>query len=758
MRSKSIRILILLTVVMPLLVSALSGLNDLFGFFSAISLSTAILSGVLAIVVAASFPFLLRSRWPEGGTPPSTPYLIGASFLLGIAILGFGVGPFLFKWQAASQAKASGVAFLDLYRYGPAQARLERAARYFKDIGLSGQSVDAGLDLVQAYIGIGDISGAEELMEQLEKSGSLDDHMIGRLHGTRGNLAYQRGEFERAEREYQLARQSIIPGTSALASVLQNQAVLWSGKGTSFRDRALDNYEKAREIYQELGDEIGLAHVLINEGALFENDPETARALYEQAREKAVEIQDPLLSGTIELNIGVTYRQRGALDQAEASYERARMDFEEAADLVGQAEVELNLAVLEQVRGNVELARQHLNASEAYLRNVDRETEQIPPRREAQILTFQADIYDSLGASEEAETRYEKAISIYAIHPDPLREAGTLVNYAGLLARLNRGEKARELSERAREIAEGFADEGPHQLLAVLYNNLGRTYQDIGENDVALGYYEQSKAVSQALGERLLYAQAVENAGVIYGFSGDLARAIEAFEEALAIYREFKNRDRETQTLFNLYSIYTASGNPAASKIVSELLALLQAYNIDQEVESGVLFGILIQDVTETSELVSYRERLRQLRQFYEELDEPIGLGRSHQQLANVEQRLGNLDEVVRHAREAEKYVDEIPLPVRITVHSDLGFFLLSDSPEDALNHYHKAFDLAENYGVSQQRNLALLINLYTLIYAQEIDCDSHLEKARSVVRTTDDAEIRMQFQGIIDLLSPICE
>jgi tetratricopeptide (TPR) repeat protein len=757
MRSKNERILLLLMVAMPLVVSALSGLNSLFGFLSTISLSTAVLSGLLAVVVATAFPSLLTSRWPEGETPPKTSFLTAASILLGIAIFGFGVGPFLFKWQAASQAKTSGAELLDLRRYGPAQARLERAARYFEDVGLSAQSTDAKLDLIQAYVGIGEIAGAEERMDQLEKSGALDDHMSGRLHGIRGNLAYLRGEFEQAEREYQLARQSVNPGTAALASVLQNQAVLWSGKGAPFKDRVLENYEEARAIYQGLGDEIGLANVSINEGTLFENDPERARSLFEQARAEAADAQDPLLLGVIELNTGFTYRKEGALDQAEEAYKRARIQFEEAADLLGQAQVELNLAVLEQVRGNIELARQHLNSSEAYLRNIDRETEQIAPRRQAQILAFQADIYDSYGESEQAEIRYQEAMSLYARHPDPLREAAALVNYAGLLARLNRGEEARELSERAREIAEGFADEGPHQLLSILYNNLARTYQDIGENDVALSYYEQSKDVSQALGERLLYAQAMQNIGVIHGFVGDSMRAIEAFGEALAIYREFENRDREVQTLFNLYAIYSALGDPSASETVSPLLTLLQEHNIDREVESGVLFGILLQDITETSELISYRERLQQLRRFYEGLNEPIGLGRSHQKLANVEQTLGNLDEMVRHAREAEKYVDEIPLPLRFTVHSDLGFFLVTDSPEDALDHFYKAFDLAEDYDVSQQRTLALVINLYTTLYAQEIDCDSHLHKAQTVVRMTDDAEIRTQFQGIIDVLSPIC-
>lgn len=739
---------------MPLILSALSGLNNLFGFFSTISLSTAILSGLLAIIVTTYFPSLLRNRWPEGETPPKKSFLIVGAILLGTAIFSLGVGPFLFKWKTATQAKNSGAELLDFHQYGLAQARLQRAALYFEDIGLSKQATNAYLDLIQAYVGIGEYTGAEELIDQLEKSGKLDDHMSGKLHAIRGMIAYQQGDFEQAEREYQLARQTITPETSAYASLLQNQAVLWSDKGISFRGRVLENFEKAREIYRELGDEIGLANISINEGNLFKNEPVKARSYYEQARVEIANVQNPFLLGTIELNIGVTYRKEGALDQAEEAYHNARVKFEDVADLLGQSEVELNLAVLEQARGNIELARQHLNSSEAYLRNVDREIEQIPPRRQAQILTFQADIYDLFGESEKAEILYEEALSIYENHPAPLQEAGTLVNYAGLLARLNKGEKARELSERAREIAEGYADEGPNQILSVIYNNLGRTYQDIGENDVALSYYEKSRDVSQALGDRLQYAQAVENIGVIYSFLGDSLQAIKNFEEALAIYSEYENRDREVQTLFNLYSISDLS----ASENVSKILTLLQEHNIDREVEANVLFGIQVQDITETLELISYRERLWQLRQFYTENNEPIGLGRSNQKLASVEQKLGNFDEMVRYAREAEKYVAEIPLPLRFTVHTDLGFFLLEDNLEDALNHFYKAFELAENYGVYQQRPLAILLNLYITFYAQEIDCGSHLDRAKITVRNTGDAEIRSQFQGIIDVLRPICE
>ena len=88
MRSQNERIVILLIVAVPAVVSALSGLNTVFGFYSTISLSTAILSAVLALVVAAFLPPFLKTQWPAGETPPSPSSLRRASILLGIAIFG----------------------------------------------------------------------------------------------------------------------------------------------------------------------------------------------------------------------------------------------------------------------------------------------------------------------------------------------------------------------------------------------------------------------------------------------------------------------------------------------------------------------------------------------------------------------------------------------------------------------------------------------------------------------------------------------
>lgn len=749
MKSMNIAALVL---IISLFLSLLSGLNQVAGFFSRVSLATAILSGVLAIIIAVTFPELLRRKRPSGEKILKMSFRVFC-ILLAVVILVVGVGPFLGKFWIATQAKSQGSEFVDRHLYAPARIYLARATHYFEDLGFSKRAVESKLILSQVYAGLGDRARAEELIQEIEDSGFLDTHQQGKLYTIRGIIAYEWGEFEQAEHFYQLAHQTIEPRSQVQAILLQNQAVLWAGKGAPFRERVLDNYRRAREIYQELNDEIGLVHVLINEGNLYENDPHKARTLYEQAQSEAEKIQDPYLIGTIAMNIGVTYRQQGDLEQAEKFYNQARWKFEEAADFLGQAQVLVNLAVMESVRGHMELARQHVQASEAYLRNIDLDSEQVQIREVAQIRTFQADIYDSFGESEAAESYYEEALTIFTRYPDPLREAKTRVNYGGLLLRLNRGQEALQQIGRAREILEAYSGEGPHQSLAVLYNNLGRAYQDMGDFDNALNYYGKAMQIFEDLEELFLHAQARENKGIVRIWLGD-DRGLEDILEALKIYRELENRDHEAQTLFNLYSLYGAWGEPSAVNMVPEILELLNNYNIDQETEAGILFGILVQDIGSQAELITYRERLLQLKMFYEQRDEPIGLGRSLLKLANIEQFLGNFSKMIEYAREAEVYAEYIPLPLRMSFHTDLGFFLVQEYPEDGIDHFLEAFDLAHGISIDQQRNLAIVIQTYLLIYADEVDRDKYRIKSQEVLRTVDDTGIQSMFKELIDVLS----
>ena len=744
----------LLAAATALLLSLLSGLNQFVGFFGKISLATAVVSVLLAVTVLIAFPTLLRRQFPQGERLLKMSYRLLA-VLLAVVILLAGVGPYAIKYAMASTAKSAGTDLIDKRDYAPARVYLERAARYFSDLSLTAQATAARVILTQALAGLGEGDLADALTAELQQSGNLSEPLQGKLYTIQGNLAQDRGHYEQAEHYYQLASGLVTPGSQAQAILLQNQGVLWADKGMPYRARVLQNYEQARQIYQELGDQRGMAQILLNEANLYANEPGRARSIYEQAFTWAETADDPYLMGTCAENIGITYRQEGNLDQAEAMYQLAQEQFEAGADLVGQADVLMSRATLEWVRGRRELARQYLQTAEAYLANVDVKGGPVNPRKLAAIRTFQADIYDLFGELERAAALYEEALAIFSQHPQPLAEAQTQVNYGTLLLRLGANEEARNWFERAREIMDAFSGEGSHELLGVLYNDLGKAYQDLGDLENALKYYRLAEDVFADVGEPLQSAVVKENIGLIYGFQGQTSTAIEAVEQALVTYRQYHNADHEVKALYNLYSLYGAANDPKASQMISAILSVMELNNIDQETEASVLFGILPQDIaTDHAMLATYRERLVQLKAFYEERGEPVNLGRALLSLADVEQKLGDTASMVRYARAAEAYVDRIPLPARINSLTNLAFYLWDDDPQSSFDYLLEAFDLAETTGNTQQQSvMAMSVGKLVLDHAEDLESKRCSERVQHIAEVTQSPEIREMFQMIADYL-----
>ena len=225
------------------------------------------------------------------------PYRLLAGLLAAVILLA-GVGPALCRQVRGSRlGQVRRLPAVDERDYAPARTRLERAARYFADLGINGQAAAARVTLTQAYAGLGEGEKADALIEELRQSGDLSDPMLGTLYTIQGNLAKERGQYEQAEHAYQLARKLVAPSSFSEAALLQNQGALWADRGAPHRAQVLENYQQARQIYQSLNDQRGLAQILLNEGNLYENDPPRARSLFEQAWEWAKAAEGSLPDG-----------------------------------------------------------------------------------------------------------------------------------------------------------------------------------------------------------------------------------------------------------------------------------------------------------------------------------------------------------------------------------------------------------------------------------------------------------------------------
>ena len=92
----------------------------------------------------------------------------------------------------------------------------------------------------------------------------------------------------------------------------------------------------------------------------------------------------------------------------------------------------------------------------------------------------------------------------------------------------------------------------------------GMAYADLGEVRRAIEYYEQALAIAREIGDRRGEGTDLGNLGNAYADLGQVRRAIEYYEQALAIAREIGDRRGEGNTLGNLGLLLKQQGDVAA--------------------------------------------------------------------------------------------------------------------------------------------------------------------------------------------------
>jgi tetratricopeptide (TPR) repeat protein len=95
---------------------------------------------------------------------------------------------------------------------------------------------------------------------------------------------------------------------------------------------------------------------------------------------------------------------------------------------------------------------------------------------------------------------------------------------------------------------------------ASLLGKLGILYYSLGEVARAVEYYEDALTIAREIGDRRGEGNRLGNLGNAYRALGEVARAIEYYEQALAIAREIGDRRGEGNSLGNLGNAYSALG------------------------------------------------------------------------------------------------------------------------------------------------------------------------------------------------------
>ncbi|HVF67063.1 MAG TPA: CHAT domain-containing protein [Pyrinomonadaceae bacterium] len=269
-------------------------------------------------------------------------------------------------------------------------------------------------------------------------------------------------------------------------------------------------------------------------------------------------------------------------------YERAYALYERAGDQWGKAWVQSEIGYAHSRLGDYREALRHYEQSLPIWQAArDRDME-------ANAYNQIADALDKLGDPARALAMYRQALAVWqetgsSRLASAYNNVGTinyrfgdtqaaLENYASALA-LHREKKTAEGNGgNARGNAEGEAN---------ALNNIGTTYAEMGDTDRALDYFNQSLALYQSLGQRRGQADSLDNLGYAHYLLGAYDEALARYEQALALYTQVGDRQGESYVLTHMGMLHAARGDSAAA-----LARYEQAKKIQQD--GGMKLGLAV--------------------------------------------------------------------------------------------------------------------------------------------------------------------
>jgi CHAT domain-containing protein/Flp pilus assembly protein TadD len=312
--------------------------------------------------------------------------------------------------------------------------------------------------------------------------------------------------------------------------------------------RALALYEEARRLWRSAGDLAGQAqafhgmgrlHLKLSDIVKFMECFEEALHLWHQAG--GHEAEEALVSyklGWLMLQVG---RSDDKLNDRALSYLQDALRLNRnAGDLVGQVAALQVLAQAHEESGAFHKAIGFYEQLHALAGGAG------DSALESEALLHIAKNYERLGEFDFALSFYRRLLQQPEIECDKNLEAIVHYNVGLIHHTLFNFEEARRHIERAQSLAEAA---GNGQIFGMSVNALAVTYYAAGDKPKALDLYNQSLALRRRVKDGRGEVATLRNMSMIYVEMGDWDKAQDCFKKCLEISRAEKDREGEAHTL-----------------------------------------------------------------------------------------------------------------------------------------------------------------------------------------------------------------
>jgi predicted ATPase len=238
----------------------------------------------------------------------------------------------------------------------------ERALELAKELDETAAIAHALDGLGDTYKTLGEFNDAKRCYSYVRQQ-TEEDTMIQQIRRKEGEIARRQGAYEQARMHLQESLDRTTGTSSETAATLSELGIV-SRKERDF-DTAQEYLERAMTLYDDAGDQHGVARCLKNIGIVrsHRGDFQGARTYYERALDSFRDLGDRNQESNCLNNIAVIAWKNGDLETAREYFKQSMELDRELGDRHGQAITRNNLGLLERRDGDLDAAREHLEAS-----------------------------------------------------------------------------------------------------------------------------------------------------------------------------------------------------------------------------------------------------------------------------------------------------------------------------------------------------------------------------------------------------------
>jgi len=685
----------LITLLATSCLSILGGINEIFGFFTKVGFITVVVSLITGIVVLLYFPALIKITYRNKrffyGLQAKT---IG--WVLGLLIILLGTIPFgwqyLNAWQYAKKGKeaiieGSGV---------KSNMNWAKAADLYERMGLETKALQAKVFLAQSYYMIGDSKTAKTILASIDPSTDKDNQLQGLIYIVRSNIAKSQGDLPGAELDLQRAQELVEPGSIDQAAALLNYSLLLENKGPSYNKAVLENINKAKAIFIKQDYPKGVIISLLNLAAFYQYEPAIVKPYLDSANKLIQHGIYPDMEALIYADYGLLFKNQGNPTKALQFYQTALNKYASISDIAGQAEVENQIAYVQIAMSANANALQSVKQSKVYVQLLVKSEGIVNNLALAKIYRNQAGILNDLGETEEAEKQYNEALKVYDDSPDIMEEIQTRLAFASFYQNHTQNAKAQQILNTIEGLFVSDFNNIKHAYLVIAYNNLGKMYHDNGDLVKGKEYLDKSLRMAEDINDQFLIAQAMENQNIVNANLGN--QDVAQLNAAKKIFHNFSNISEETIASLNGY---LQNGGTMSKQQLADTTDyfIKQTDNPQMSVsaKNQVLLGLQVEDISNNS-ITLYQNKLRLLVQSLSPKNTPADYGRCNLSLALIEQRLGNMNNVLQYLKPADSLSSFITYPKCLLYLKKVGFLRFSLRNWDAgTDQLFKCIDISMN-------------------------------------------------------------